>query len=129
MAAERRARDDAGCGCGAKGGTSFTDAEVIELESQPSSANVHEQKGKQAAATHTASHTDPHKLSRTGVGTLDGTDSSSRPQQHDADAAKQLDFKKGLGVWRDEEQKYSMQKQEEAIDLTADSDIEPEVLD
>ena len=63
-AAERRARDDAGCACGFKGSTAFTEAEIIELESQPGSAPASQQNSKQEPSVTSHSCVEPLNSSK-----------------------------------------------------------------
>lgn len=132
LAAERRARDDTGCACGAKGGTSFTEAEVIELESQPSSAVPRQQNGTRESDAQQLGNAEH----QSGIGARahgqNGTGSEAVHHQQSVQVELQSGFadkhvhqQRGGIV----EQKQFEHQQEESIDLTADSDPEPEVID
>ena len=131
-AAERRARDDAGCACGAKGGTSFTEAEVIELESQPSSAPPHQQNGTRESDAQQLGSAEQESAIGARAHGQNGTGSEAVFQQHSVQVGLQDGFadryvhqQRGGTV----EQKQSEHQQEDLIDLSADSDPEPEVID
>jgi len=131
-AAERRARDDAGCACGAKGGTSFTEAEVIELESQLSSAASCQQKVTRESDAQQSGNAEHQSAIGSRAHAQNGTGSEAIPQQQSVQVGLQSGFadrhvhqQRGGTV----EQKQSEHQQEDLIDLTADSDHEPEVSD
>ncbi len=110
-AAERRARDDAGCACGAKGGTAFTEAEVIELESQPSSAAAQQAQGTGIPGVQQLAHGEPSSASALSMQSQSCATLDATSQQQAAVNGNRK------------------QTREELIDLTADSDDEPDVID
>ena len=128
-AAERRARDDAGCACGAKGSTSFTEAEVIELESQPSSAAPQQRRSKPESSAKQAGNASQSSSSKARVDSQASTDLGARAQHDRGNVEKQPQATRGHQQQGDNNLKrgQAMQEQEGPIDLTADSDGEPEV--
>jgi len=131
-AAERRARDDAGCACGAKGGTSFTKAEVIELESQLSSAAPCQQKVTRESDAQQPGDAEHQSAIGSRAHAQNGTGSEAISQQQSVQVGLQSGFadrhvhqQRGGTV----EQKQSEHQQDNLIDLTADSDHEAEVID
>ena len=126
-AAERRARDDAGCACGLKGSTAFTEAEVIELESQPSSAPASQQNSKQRPSVTVHSCSEPLNPSRprpsNSIGSLESGERGTNKllNQMHGDAARQADGSV--------QERVSLQSQEDLIDLISDSEGEVEVVE
>ena len=125
-AAERRARDDAGCACGARGGTSFTEAEVIELESQPSSAAAQQAQGTGNPEAQLPAHGEQNEATASRVQgqncvALDATSQQQRELLH-GHRQQQTAVNGNSKQTREE---VDMQ---ELIDLTADSDDEPDVI-
>ncbi|CAL5229206.1 g12489 [Coccomyxa viridis] len=119
-AAERRARDDAGCACGAKGGTSFTEAEVIELESQPGSAAAQQALGTEEPGVQQPAHAEQ---SRAGASSMQGQSCvalEATPQQQ----GELLYGRKHQQTAVNGKRKQSREAADmrELIDLTADSD-------
>ena len=127
-AAERRARDDTGCACGLKGSTAFTEAEVLELESQPGSAPVSQQNSKQEPRALLRSRSEALNSSRTcRSDSIDSLESRERkaaklPDHMNSDVGRQAKSSLQEGV--------SMQNQEqEVIDLISDSEGEVELVE
>ena len=126
-AAERRARDDAGCACGLKGSTAFTEAEVIELESQPGSAVASQQDSKQEPSVPSHSRSEPLNPSRPcpsdSTGSLESREQGTAKllNQMHGDAERQADGSL--------QGRVSLQSQEELIDLVSDSEGEVEVVE
>lgn len=128
-AAERRARDDAGCACGAKGSTSFTEAEVIELESQPSSAAPRQRQSMPESSAKQAGNASQRSSSKARVDSQAGTNLGARAQ-HDRGILQKQPHVTRVHQQQGEsnlKRGQAMQQQEGPIDLTADSDGEPEV--
>ena len=126
-AAERRARDDAGCACGLKGSTAFTEAEVTELELQPGSAPASQQNSKQEPGVPSHSRSEPLNASRPcpsdSTGSLESREQGTTKllNQMHGDAERQAD-----GSLRE---RVSLQSQEELIDLVSDSEDEVELVE
>ena len=126
-AAERRARDDAGCACGLKGSTAFTEAEVIELESQPGSAPASQQTSKQEPGVPSHSCVEPLNSSKAcpsdSTGSVESREQGTTKllNQMHCDAERQADGSL--------QERVSLQSQEELIDLVSDSEDEVEVVE
>ena len=126
-AAERRARDDAGCACGAKGGTLFTEAEVIQLESQPSSAAAQQEEGSREPGLQQLGDAEQNKASAARMQGQMGIPLDGESPQGGEYFERHVPQQRG-GVSEEKQAREEVYMQE-PIDLTADSDIEAEVLD
>ena len=126
-AAERRARDDAGCACGAKGGTSFTEAEVVELESQPSSAAAQQAQGTGIPGVQQLAHGEPSTAS---ASSMHGQSCAAlaATSQEQAELLQRHKHQQ-TAVNGNRKQIREEVDMRELIDLTADSDDEPDVID
>ena len=127
-AAERRARDDAGCACGLKGSTAFTEAEVTELESQPSSAPTSQRNSKQEPSVPPLICSEPLNPSRPCPSNSIGSQESRVHK-----ASKLLNHMHGKAERQADgslKERVSLQSQEnELIDLVSDSEGEVEVVE
>ena len=128
-AAERRARDDAGCACGLKGSTAFTEAEVIELESQPSSAPASQQNSRQEPSVPSHSRSEPLNPSRPCQCPSDSTGSLESREQGTTKLLNQMHGDAERQVDGSLQERVSLQGQDELIDLISDSEGEVEVVE
>lgn len=126
-AAERRARDDAGCACGAKGGTSFTEAEVTILESQPISAAAEDSRSTRDPSVEQPGDAKQNTANAIRLQGQGGKSMDVSAHQQSELCSRHAPQQRGdTGKQERTREEVDMQ---ELIDLTADSDAEPELLD